>query len=101
MMYGHLEKDEDIIETLSHIRNVQDEAIESKPAKFTAFIPWSFKKDNTALVKKIKKESKAEESKLNHDQAKSKAMQDIETLKQKNPMCLFYSSLFETLRVTN
>ena len=57
MMYGHLEKDEDIIETLSHIRNVQDEAIESKPAKFTAFIPWSFKKDNTALGKKIKKEA--------------------------------------------
>tara|TARA_B100001758_G_C18184104_1_gene491037 strand:- start:10 stop:795 length:786 start_codon:yes stop_codon:yes gene_type:complete len=57
MMYGHLEKDKDIIETLSHIRNVQDESIESKSARFTAFIPWSFKKDNTALGKKIKKEA--------------------------------------------
>ncbi|MFL2673139.1 MAG: CofH family radical SAM protein [Dehalococcoidia bacterium] len=57
MMYGHLEKDKDIIETLSHIRTVQDESIESKAARFTAFIPWSFKKDNTALGKKIKKEA--------------------------------------------
>ena len=57
MMYGHLENDEDIIETLRHIRSVQDEAIDSKPAKFTAFIPWSFKRDNTALGKKIKKEA--------------------------------------------
>lgn len=58
MMYGHLETDEEIVETLDHIRLVQDEAKNnSKLAKFTAFIPWSFKKDNTALGKKIEKES--------------------------------------------
>jgi cyclic dehypoxanthinyl futalosine synthase len=60
MMYGHLEKDIEIIETLDHIRKVQDEAIsKNKTARFTAFIPWSFKKDNTALGKKVAKEAGA------------------------------------------
>ena len=48
MMYGHLEKDEDIIEHLEHVRSLQDET-----NGFTAFIPWSFKKSNTALDKRI------------------------------------------------
>lgn len=48
MMYGHLEQDEDIIEHLEHVRNLQDET-----SGFTAFIPWSFKKANTALDKRI------------------------------------------------
>jgi cyclic dehypoxanthinyl futalosine synthase len=48
MMYGHLEKDEDIIQHLESIRRLQDE----HPG-FTAFIPWSFKPGNTPLEKII------------------------------------------------
>jgi cyclic dehypoxanthinyl futalosine synthase len=48
MMYGHLEKDEDIIEHLESIRQLQDEY-----HGFTAFIPWSFKPGNTPLEKII------------------------------------------------
>jgi cyclic dehypoxanthinyl futalosine synthase len=48
MMYGHLEDDEDIIEHLEVIRRLQDEH-----AGFTAFIPWSFKPNNTPLHKII------------------------------------------------
>ncbi len=44
MMYGHLEKDEDILLHLEGIRKLQDEY-----QGFTAFVPWSFKPDNTAL----------------------------------------------------
>ena len=48
MMYGHLEKDEDIIEHLESIRQLQDEF-----HGFTAFVPWSFKPGNTPLEKII------------------------------------------------
>jgi dehypoxanthine futalosine cyclase len=48
MMYGHLEKEEDIIEHLEVIRQLQDEY-----HGFTAFIPWSFKPGNTPLEKII------------------------------------------------
>lgn len=48
MMYGHLEKDEDIIEHLAVIRDLQDEY-----GGFTAFVPWSFKPGNTPLEKII------------------------------------------------
>ncbi|MFH0992280.1 MAG: cyclic dehypoxanthinyl futalosine synthase [bacterium] len=48
MMYGHIEKDEDIIEHLEYIRSLQDET-----GGFTAFIPWSFKPGNTPLEKII------------------------------------------------
>jgi dehypoxanthine futalosine cyclase len=48
MMYGHLEKDEDIVEHLEAIRQLQDEY-----HGFTAFIPWSFKPGNTPLEKII------------------------------------------------
>jgi cyclic dehypoxanthinyl futalosine synthase len=48
MMYGHLEKDEEIIEHLEALRLLQDE----QPG-FTAFIPWSFKPGNTPLEKII------------------------------------------------
>jgi cyclic dehypoxanthinyl futalosine synthase len=48
MMYGHLEKDEDIIEHLDAIRGLQDEY-----RGFTAFVPWSFKPGNTPLEKII------------------------------------------------
>ena len=48
MMYGHLEKDEDIIEHLDAVRSLQDEL-----HGFTAFVPWSFKPGNTPLEKII------------------------------------------------
>jgi dehypoxanthine futalosine cyclase len=48
MMYGHLEKDEDIVEHLEVVRHLQDEY-----RGFTAFIPWSFKPGNTPLEKII------------------------------------------------
>lgn len=48
MMYGHIEKDEDIIEHLESLRKLQDET-----GGFTAFIPWSFKPGNTPLEKII------------------------------------------------
>ncbi len=48
MMYGHLEKDEDVIEHLESIRRLQD-----KHHGFTAFVPWSFKPGNTPLEKII------------------------------------------------
>ena len=48
MMYGHLEDEEDIIAHLESIRQLQD-----KYHGFTAFVPWSFKPDNTPLGKAI------------------------------------------------
>jgi len=48
MMYGHLEKEEDIVEHLESIRQLQDEY-----HGFTAFVPWSFKPGNTPLEKII------------------------------------------------
>ncbi len=48
MMYGHLEKDEDILEHLDVVRSLQDEF-----HGFTAFVPWSFKPGNTPLEKII------------------------------------------------
>ena len=50
MMYGHLEEDEDVIEHLEHLRSLQDETM-----GFTAFIPWSYKAENTALGKRVKR----------------------------------------------
>ena len=44
MMFGHIEKDEDIIEHLEAIRKLQD-----KTGGFTAFIPWAFQPKNTEL----------------------------------------------------
>ena len=58
MMYGHVEKDQHVIESLEHIRDVQDRALKNKnQGGFTAFIPWSYKKDNTALAKLIDEEA--------------------------------------------
>ena len=54
MMYGHIETDEEVIETLQHIRDVQDAArANENGGGFTAFIPWSYKRDNTALAKHV------------------------------------------------
>lgn len=48
MMYGHVERPEDIMDHLDAIRDLQDET-----GGFTAFIPWSFKPSNTLLEKWI------------------------------------------------
>jgi cyclic dehypoxanthinyl futalosine synthase len=48
MMYGHVETDDDIIEHFDAIRDLQDET-----GGFTAFIPWSYKREQTALGRKI------------------------------------------------
>lgn len=47
MMFGSIEKPEDIIEHLDAIRNLQD-----RTGGFTAFIPWTFQPGNTELEKK-------------------------------------------------
>jgi len=59
MMYGHVETDEEIVETLQHIRDVQDlaDANTSNDGGFTAFIPWSYKRENTALGKQVEQEA--------------------------------------------
>ncbi len=44
MMFGHLETREERTEHLFRIRDLQDDT-----GGFTAFIPWSFQPDNTAL----------------------------------------------------
>lgn len=47
MMYGHVETPEDIVEHWENVRKLQDET-----QGFTAFIPWSYKPDNTVYFKK-------------------------------------------------
>jgi CofH subfamily radical SAM domain protein len=46
MMYGHVEKSEDLIQHLSVLRDLQD-----KTAGFSAFIPWSYKRAHNPLGK--------------------------------------------------
>ena len=53
MMYGHHDEAEDVIEHLLRIREVQDKALAAGKEGFTAFIPWSFKPDNTPLGKQM------------------------------------------------
>ena len=53
MMYGHYDEAEDIVEHLLRIREVQDKALAVGKDGFTAFIPWSFKPDNTPLGKQM------------------------------------------------
>lgn len=48
MMFGSVEKDEDVIEHLNHIRNLQDEY-----GGFRAFIAWSFQPNHTPLQKEF------------------------------------------------
>ncbi len=58
MMYGHVESDADVVETLQHIRDVQDLADKNdNDGGFTAFIPWSYKRENTALGKQVETEA--------------------------------------------
>lgn len=53
MMYGHIEEPDDVVEHWDRIRALQDESLARKNGGgFTAFIPWSFKPDNTVLQRK-------------------------------------------------
>ncbi len=52
MMYGHVETDEDIIEHLDVVRELQDET-----KGFTAFVPWSYKRDQNPLARKVASEA--------------------------------------------
>jgi len=52
MMYGHVETDEDIMEHLDIVRDLQDET-----KGFTAFVPWSYKRDQNPLARKVKTEA--------------------------------------------
>ena len=54
MMYGHLEEPEDVIGHLEYIRELQDDC-----PGFTAFIPWSYKRQNNPLGKRVKTEAGA------------------------------------------
>ncbi len=49
MMFGSIEKHEDIVEHLDAIRSLQD-----KTGGFTAFIPWPFQSGNTELIQSSK-----------------------------------------------
>jgi cyclic dehypoxanthinyl futalosine synthase len=48
MMYGHVETDEDVVDHLETVRSLQDDT-----GGFTAFIPWSYKRDNSPLSRRI------------------------------------------------
>jgi cyclic dehypoxanthinyl futalosine synthase len=52
MMYGHVEIDEDVLDHLDAVRALQDET-----GGFTAFVPWSYKRENTALAKHVPREA--------------------------------------------
>lgn len=61
MMFGIGDKIEHRVRHLERIRQVQDEAIAAKAddpnyGEFTAFIPWTFQRENTALGRKITEE---------------------------------------------
>ncbi len=61
MMFGIGDKIEHRVRHLERIRQVQDEALANKAVdpnygEFTAFIPWTFQRENTALGRKITEE---------------------------------------------
>ncbi len=61
MMFGIGDKIEHRVRHLDRIRQVQDEALTAKESdpnygEFTAFIPWTFQRENTALGRKITEE---------------------------------------------
>jgi cyclic dehypoxanthinyl futalosine synthase len=56
MMFGIGDKIEHRVRHLQRIRDVQDEALAGDGGKFTAFIPWTFQRENTALGRKITEE---------------------------------------------
>lgn len=61
MMFGIGDKLEHRVRHLERVRQVQDEALARRAAtgeggEFTAFIPWTFQRENTALGRKITEE---------------------------------------------
>ena len=56
MMYGHREEPADIVQHLEEVRQIQD-----RTGGFTAFVPWSYKKDNTMLGRKVTRETTPED----------------------------------------
>ncbi|MCI5158841.1 MAG: CofH family radical SAM protein [Candidatus Electrothrix sp. AUS1_2] len=50
MMFGHIETWEERLEHLQRLRDLQD-----RTGGFTAFIPWPFQPDNTALAEAVRK----------------------------------------------
>ncbi|NGX61808.1 MAG: Cyclic dehypoxanthine futalosine synthase [Chlamydiae bacterium] len=48
MMYGHVEEPHEIVEHFETLRNAQD-----KIPGFNCFIPWSYKRERTALRRKV------------------------------------------------
>ncbi len=61
MMFGIGDRVEHRVRHLERIRQVQDESLANKAVdpgygEFTAFIPWTFQRENTALGRKIKEE---------------------------------------------
>jgi cyclic dehypoxanthinyl futalosine synthase len=61
MMFGIGDKIEHRVRHLERIRDVQDESLAAKAedpsrGEFTAFIPWTFQRENTALGRKITEE---------------------------------------------
>ncbi len=49
MMFGSLETPAERIEHLTRLRELQDASLAAGKGSFTAFIPWTFQPDNTAL----------------------------------------------------
>jgi len=61
MMFGIGDRIEHRVRHLQRVRDVQDESLALKAengtgGEFTAFIPWTFQRENTALGRKIKEE---------------------------------------------
>ena len=50
MMFGSLETEEDRLEHLERLRQLQDQSLAKGKGSFTAFIPWTFQPDHTALA---------------------------------------------------
>jgi dehypoxanthine futalosine cyclase len=53
MMYGHYDTAEDRLEHLDLVRQLQDDSLSKGQKGFTAFVPWSYKRDNSALANKV------------------------------------------------
>lgn len=57
MMFGHIETWEERLEHLQRLRDLQD-----RTGGFTAFIPWPFQPDNTALAEAVRKDQGMEKA---------------------------------------
>ncbi|MDI6889424.1 MAG: cyclic dehypoxanthinyl futalosine synthase [Thermodesulfovibrionales bacterium] len=76
MMFGSIEKAEDIIKHLDAIRGLQDKA-----GGFTAFIPWSFQPGNTELAKSLELRAQSKNSELRTQNSELFAATAVEYLR--------------------